>query len=128
MSQISNIATQGLAFQATVLAQTAANIVNARISVPVGSHGELLGALYAPQTVTGVSVPGGGVQARLTPVNPASRLVYDSISPSGYSAVPNVDITTQLVTLSMAASSYKATASLLGVEAALSRTLIDALA
>jgi flagellar basal body rod protein FlgC len=128
MSQISNIATQGLAFQATVLAQAAANIVNARMSVPVGGDGELLGALYAPQNVTGVSVHGGGVQARLVPVNPVSRLVYDSPSASGYAAVPNIDIATQLVTLSMAASSYKATASLFGVEADLSRTLIDALA
>lgn len=128
MSQISNIATQGLAFQATVLAQTAANIVNARTRVPVGSDGELLGALYAPQNVTGVSIEGGGVRAQLVPINPASQLVYDSTSASGYAAVPNIDIATQLVTLSMAASSYKATASLLGVEADLSRTLIDALA
>lgn len=128
MTQIASIATQGLVFQATVLAQTAANIVNARTRVPVGSDGTLLGALYKPQNVAGVSVAGGGVQARLVPINPASFLIFDSNSASGYSAVPNIDLATQLVTLTMAASSYKATASLLGVEADLSRTLIDALA
>lgn len=128
MSQVSSIATQALAFQATVLAQTANNIVNARTRVPIGTDGALLGSLYAPQSVTSVSVEGGGVQAQLVAINPAARIVYDATSPSGTAAVPNIDLATQLVTLTMAATSYKAAASLLGVDAELSRSLIDALA
>lgn len=128
MSQIASIATQALDFQATVLAQTATNIVNARTRVPIGTDGTLLGTLYAPQSVTGVSVEGGGVQAQLVAINPAARIIYDATSPGGTAAVPNIDLATQLVTLTMATTSYKAAAGLLGVEAELSQSLIDALA
>lgn len=128
MNQIGTIAAQGLAYHATVLAQAATNIVSVRVSVPATPDGTLLGALYAPKAVVGVSVEGGGVQARLTPVNPASRLVFDAASPTGYSAVPNVDLASQMVTMMMASSSYKAAATLLGLEAGLSRTLTNVLA
>lgn len=132
MTQIGTIAAQGLAFQATQLAVAASNIVNARVSTPAtataNNGGTLLGALYAPQAVIGTSVAGGGVQALVVPVNPASRLIFDAASPTGFSAVPNVDLASQMVTLIMASSSYKASAQLLRVEAELSNTLTNILA
>lgn len=128
MSQIGTIAAQGLAFQATVLAQAASNIVNARGSVPATGDGTLLGALYAPKAVVGVTVAGGGVQARLAPVTPASRLVFDSASATGFSAVPDVDLAGQMVAMMMASSSYKAAAKLVAIDAELSRSLIKAIA
>jgi flagellar basal-body rod protein FlgC len=128
MPQIGTIAAQGLAFQATQLAVAASNIVNARVSTPATADGTLLGALYAPQAVIGTSVAGGGVQAKVVPVNPASRLIFDAASPTGFSAVPNIDLASQMVTLIMASSSYKASAQLLRVEAELSSTLTNILA
>jgi flagellar basal-body rod protein FlgC len=106
----------------------ASNIVNARVSTPATADGTLLGALYAPQAVIGTSVAGGGVQAKVVPVNPASRLIFDAASPTGFSAVPNIDLASQMVTLIMASSSYKASAQLLRVEAELSSTLTNILA
>jgi flagellar basal-body rod protein FlgC len=128
MTQIGTIAAQGLAFQATQLAVAASNIVNARVSTPATAGGTLLGTLYAPLAVIGTSVAGGSVQAQVMPVNPASRLIFDAASPTGFSAVPNVDLASQMVTLIMASSSYKASVQLLRVEAELSNTLTNILA
>jgi flagellar basal-body rod protein FlgC len=128
MSQIGSIAAQGLAFHATQLAVAASNIVNARVSTPATAGGNLLGALYQPRAVIGTSLAGGGVQAQVVPVTPASKLTFDAASPTGFSAAPNVDLASQMVTLIMASSSYKASAQLLKVEAELSNTLTEILA
>ena len=51
----------------------------------------------------------------------------DPASPTGFSAYPNVNIGAELVNLTMAASSYKAAAALLSVEAEIGDSLIDIL-
>lgn len=123
MSSISTIAAQGLAYQATVMAVAASNIVNARVSVPATREGEILGAIYQPRQVAGVTGATGGPQAAILPVTPAATLVFDATSSTGYSAMPNVDIAAEMMTMMMASSSYRAATRLMAVDASLSDTL-----
>ncbi|MFM2128849.1 MAG: hypothetical protein RL477_395 [Pseudomonadota bacterium] len=128
MSSIGTIAAQALAYQATVMATAAQNIVNARVGAPATAAGEILGAVYQPKTVAGVTTAEGGVSAKLLPVTPATHLVFDGTSPTGYSAMPNVDLGNEMATLMMASSSYRAATRLVAVESALSTTLRQLLA
>jgi len=69
----------------------------------------------------------GGVATTVVPVTPASFVATDANSPTGFSAYPNVNVGAELVNVSLAASSYKAAAQLLRVEAEISDALIDIL-
>ena len=128
MSQIGSIAALGMTFQATRMAVAASNIVNARVSVPATAQGRILDSLYAPRAVAGVSLAGGGVRAEIVPVTPASILAFDAASPTGFSALPNIDLASQMVTMMSAATSYKAAARILAVDSELSGTLAKILA
>ena len=128
MSSILTIAAQGLMVQATRLAVAADNIVNAWDTTPATADGAILGALYQPRTVVGVSDGNGGVTARVVPVTPASALIADGTSPTGYSAMPAVDLASEMLTLTMATTSYRAAAKLLAVDGDLSASLLNAVA
>lgn len=123
MTSIATIAAQGLAYQTTRLAVAASNIVNAGVSAPAGADGTVLGALYRPQTVIGVSTADGGLRAAVMPLAPAARLVLDPASPTGFSALPNVDVAVGMVTLMTASSSYRAATRLIAVDQALADSL-----
>ncbi len=69
----------------------------------------------------------GSVTTTVVPVTPSYFIGTDAASPTGFSAIPNVNIGAELVNLTMAASSYKAAAALLSVEAEISDALIDIL-
>ena len=128
MSSIGTIAAQGLAFQATRLAVAASNIINARTSAEATADGRVLGAIYQPRMVVGVSNQEGGLRAEIRPVNPGSHIVFDAASSTGFSAVPNVDIASEMVTMMIASTSYRAAAQLIALDASLSNTLTDLLA
>lgn len=128
MSTISDIAAQGLMFQATRLSVAADNIVNTGVSAPATADGTVLGTVYQPQTVEGVSNANGGLTAKVVPRSPATSLIADSTSPTGYSAVPAVNLASEMVTLTMAATSYRATAKLLAVDGKLQDALLTAVA
>ncbi len=127
MTSIGPIAISGLNAAATRLGVAANNLVNARSSAFATATGQVLGTVYQPQQVAQSALTTGGVTTTLVPVTPASFIGTDLASPTGFSAYPNVDIGAELVNLSIAASSYKAAAVLLSVEADLSDSLIDIL-
>ena len=112
---------------ATRLGVAANNLVNARSSAFATAEGQLLGAVYQPKQVAQSALSTGGVATSIMPVTPATFLGADSASPTGFSAYPNVDIGAELVNLSLAASSYKAAAKLLSVQAEISDSLTDIL-
>ncbi|MDX1484997.1 MAG: hypothetical protein R3229_10985 [Alphaproteobacteria bacterium] len=127
MLSTGSIAISGLNAAATRLGVAANNLVNARSSAPATVEGTVLGAVYQPQQVTQSSLPTGGVMTTLVPVTPGYFIASDANSPTGFSAYPNVDVGAELVNLSIAASSYKAAARVLSVEASLGDSLIDIL-
>ncbi len=127
MISIGSPAISGLTAAATRIGVAADNLVNARSSATATASGEILGPLYRPQQVAQSTMSSGGVTTTATPVSPASFIATDTASPTGFSAYPNVDIGAELVNLTFAASSYKAAAGLLSVEADLSDSLIDLL-
>ena len=125
MNSIGPIAISGLNAAATRIGVAANNLVNARSGAPARARGETLGAVYRPQQVAQSTPRTGGVTTTLSPVSPAFFVTMDRASPTGFSAQPNVDVGAVLVNLTLAASSYKAAARLLPVEAELSHALID---
>lgn len=122
---IGSIAASGMNAAAVRLGVAANNLVSARSTAPATATGQVLGAAYAPQQVAQSSLTTGGVATSLVPVSPPTVVGPDANSPTGFSAYPNVDIGAELVTLSLAANSYKAAAKVLSVEAESSKTLFD---
>jgi flagellar basal-body rod protein FlgC len=127
MSAIGSIAISGLNAAATRLGVAANNLVNARSSAFATATGEVQGAVYQPQQVAQSALSTGGVAVTVVPVTPASFIGADANSPTGFSAYPNVDVGAELVNVALAASSYKAAAQLLSVEAEISDSLFDIL-
>ena len=122
---IGSIAVSGMNAAAVRLGNAANNLISARSTAPATATGQVLGAVYAPQQVAQSSLTTGGVATTLVPVTPPSFIGPDANSPTGYSAYPNVDIGAELVNLSLAANSYKAAATVLSVEAEISKALFD---
>ncbi len=124
---IGSIAISGLNAAATRLGVAANNQVNARSTAIATAQGEVLGDAYRPQRVAQSTLANGGVTATVVPVSPDHFIGTDPASPTGFSAYPNVNIGAELVNLMIAASSYKAAAALLSVEAEIGDSLIDIL-
>jgi flagellar basal-body rod protein FlgC len=127
MSSIGSIAISGLNAAATRLGVAANNMVNARSSAFATATGAAQSPVYQPQQVAQSTLSTGGGATTVVPVTPASFLGADANSPTGFSAYPNVNIGAELVNVALAASSYKAAAQLLSVEADLSDSLLDIL-
>lgn len=127
MQSLGPIAISGLNAAATRLGVAANNLVSARSGAFATATGVPLGAVYQPQQVAQSTQSTGGVATTVVPVTPGSFVAVNPNSPTGFSAYPNVNIGAELVNLSLAASSYKAAAQLLSVEADLSDALIDIL-
>jgi flagellar basal-body rod protein FlgC len=127
MTSIGSIAISGLNAAATRLGVAANNLVNARTSAFATATGAAQGTVYRPQQVAQSTLTTGGVATTVVPVTPPSFIATDPNSPTGFSAYPNVNIGAELVNLSLAASSYKASAQLLSVESEISDSLIDIL-
>jgi flagellar basal-body rod protein FlgC len=117
MSDAIAISVSGLQASSMWMDAVASNLANARdeSAVPTGATSQQnpgQQTYYQPVTVSQMPVPGGGVEAHLTPVQPASTISYDPSSPSadqnGMVAMPNVDLASQFVNMTEAVTSYKA--------------------
>lgn len=105
------IAVSGLNAASLQLSSTANNIANSQDTASLTPQpGQP--QPYQPTTVTQTAAPGGGTQAALQPVAPASTAIYDPSSPfadsNGNVATPNVDLAQQVVNTSTASLSYDA--------------------
>lgn len=86
------------------------NIVNAGT---VGALDPVDGpAAYTPVDVVAIADRQGGVQTRDVPRNPATFSTYDPNSPyanaDGVVAAPNVDMASEIITLKLAETAYRA--------------------
>lgn len=85
---------------------------------------------YSPVRVQQSDVKGGGVSARIVNASDPYVTSYDASSPDantdGMIAMPNVDMTTELVNVMTARISYEASAKTLKVSNDLQKTALDA--
>lgn len=125
MGSTLDVAVSGLQAAATRLSVAAENIVNARSSAPVEPDGEVPEEVYRPQRVEQRSRAEGGVSAERRPVEPAAFTERDATSPTGFSAVPNVDFGRELVELRRAALSYRQNVEAIRAQMELDEALLD---
>lgn len=110
------------------LSVAAENIVNARSSAPVepGSPGgKVPEGVYRPQRVEQRSRADGGVVAERVPVVPATITARDARSPTGFSAVPNVDFGREMVEMLIAAQNFKASVEAIRAQMEMDEALLD---
>ena len=125
MSSTFDIAVSGLQAATVRLSVAAENIVNARSSAPVEPEGEVPEEVFRPQRVEQRSRAEGGVVAERRPVEPATITERDATSPTGFSAVPNVDFGREMVELRIAAQSFKASVEAIRAQMELDEALLD---
>ena len=125
MSSTLDVAVSGLQVAAARLSVAAENIVNARSSAPVEPGHEVPEEVYRPQRVDQRSRAEGGVSAERRPVEPAAITERDATSPTGFSAVPNVDYGRELVELRLAALNYRQNIEAIRTQMELDEALLD---
>ena len=125
MSSTIDTAVSGLQAATVRLSVAAENIVNARSSAPVEPEGEVPEEVYRPQRVEQRSRAEGGVVAERRPVVPATTTAQDARSPTGYSAVPNVDYGREMVEMLIAAQNFKASVEAIRAQMELDEALLD---
>lgn len=120
-----NIAVSGLNANAERVRVAANNIANAGTTGSVDGTGK---QPYTPQDIVATSVQGGGVATAAVDRQPAYSPAYDPSSPDanaeGMIGVPNVDLTTEIVTAKMAELAYKASAKVIKTAENMQDTLI----
>ena len=125
MSSTFDVAVSGLQAASARLSVAAENIVNARSSAPVEPESEVPEEVYRPQRVEQRSRAEGGVSTQRRPVEPATVTERDARSPTGYSAVPNVDYGRELVELRLAAQSYRQNIEVIRAQMEMDEALLD---
>ena len=126
-----SIAASGLQAASLWLNITASNIANMNDASPAPDAPAVPNAptAYQPLTVSQSPSPDGGVSATPTPVSPASTLAYDPAQPfanlQGMVAMPNVDLASQLVDLTEAKASYRASLAVYQASSDMFKSLLD---
>lgn len=134
MPNILDIAVSGLTNAALRIANATSNIVNASSTAPLPTDGGAYTG-FTPQDVVTLSNDTGGsnlgVNSQLVPRDPAYAPAYDPNSPNanaqGVVAVPNVDISSELVTAKVAQVTYGADAAVIKITDKMQKSLLDAL-
>ena len=134
MTDAFSIALSGLRAQTTRLAATASNIANASTSgtVPSANPSAPASTVYQPLNVSFSSLESGGVAAAVTPDPTGYSVVYDPSSiyanSEGLTAVPNVDLSEEIVNLIETKLLYKANISVIKTQDEMLGDLLDTLA
>lgn len=117
VSSAINIALSGLNAAETRVAVSADNTAN-QSSTRQLVNGQTVDKPYVPQKVDQVSLQGGGTQARVSDVNPASVTVAGQ-------PLPNVDQANEIVQQSLAAYDFKANLKTIKVQDQMQKNLLD---
>lgn len=141
MTDVFSIALSGLGAQQKRLAGTASNIANASTagtvpgtvpSAPASTapSSTVSGStVYKPLNVNLTSLASGGVRADVVADENGYSLAYDPSSPyansEGMIAVPNVDLTTEMVNLLEIKTNYKANLAVLKTQDEMLGALLD---
>jgi flagellar basal-body rod protein FlgC len=127
-------AVSGLNASQLRLYASASNIAGVSASGRLPTSEEPRANAYAPVDVINQSqtssVNGMGVRSEIIPREPAYNPGYDPSSPqanqSGFVAVPNVDLATELVNTKLAEAVYKANSAIIKVSDQMQKRLLDA--
>jgi flagellar basal-body rod protein FlgC len=126
------ISLSGLQASMARLTASASNIANAQSAGRLPSPDAAGPAPYQPVRARQSDVAGGGVTSRFEAVTPGFVPGYDPASPladaHGMVALPNVDLTDELVEMLAARIAFQANAKMLGTVHDLERRSIDILA
>jgi len=133
MSSILSIANSGMLAAQTRLQVSANNVANANSDGPLPSASTAIQSQYAPayvpQQVSQITTAGGGTEAVISNVQPASVAVSDPTAPyadsSGQVAAPNVDLANEAIQQQLAQTSFAANAQVANVYAQMMQTLLD---
>ena len=134
-------ALSGLQASVDQLTASASNVANAQTSGPLAASGfgpaTILGSpgasgpalqAYQPVSVVQSTAPGGGVATSEVPVSPATSPAYDPASPSanaqGLVAMPNVDLSREMVGQMGALNAFKANLATLKVADEMQQSLL----
>jgi flagellar basal-body rod protein FlgC len=136
MSSISTIALSGLNAASRRLDVSASNIANVRSSgaLPAADGTTPSGTqqAYKPLQVVQTDVAGGGTQTSVTTGRTSSVTTYDPeasfANRDGLTASPNVDLSQELINLTLARYSFAANAKVLKADDEMQQTLIDTMA
>ena len=112
-----NIALTGLNAAETRLSVSANNIAN-QSSAKQLVNGKVVNQPYTPQQVQQTSLPGGGTQAQVADINPATVTV-------GGQPLPNVDQSNEIVQQSIASYDFKANLKTIKVQDQMQKSLLD---
>ena len=130
MSDALSIALSGLNAQSQRLSATASNIANVSSSGVVPPKEGT--SVYTPVTVNLTSQGSGGVVADVVPKQNPYSVSYDPSSQNanaeGYIAVPNVDLTEEIVGLTEIKAAFKANLAVIKTEDEMMGALLDTLA
>ncbi|MGB6349363.1 MAG: flagellar basal body rod C-terminal domain-containing protein [Pseudolabrys sp.] len=131
MGIASTIAISGLNAASLRLQVAASNIANSRSDGPLpdAAHAGNFPVAYTPLRVNQTDVAGGGTNAAVTAISPATVSTFDPTAPfansSGMVASPNVDLTSEYVQLLAARLSYAANAAVMRADAQMSAALLN---
>ena len=131
MTDVVSIALSGLGAQQKRLAATASNIANVSTSgsVPAADPSAPASTVYRPLNVNLTSLATGGVQANVSADPKGYSLSYDPSSPyansEGMIAVPNVDLTQEIVRTLEIESAFKANLAVLKTQDEMLGALLD---
>jgi flagellar basal-body rod protein FlgC len=121
-------ALSGLAAAGKRLEVTANNITN-QFTTLTKVDGETINKPYTPQRADQVSVAGGGVEVKVSDVNPASKKIFDPTNPAadanGATDYPNIDLEEQLVKQQLASYDFKANLKTIKVQNEFYKNLLD---
>ena len=127
MDAIVTTALSGLNAATRRLETSARNVANFTAKAPASPEGPPPAGLYRPERVVQTSTA-AGTRAETVPVVPAAFTVQDSASPTGFSAVPNVDLAEEAVNQIVAQRAYEANLAVLKTKDEMDRELVDTFA
>jgi flagellar basal-body rod protein FlgC len=132
MSAISSIALSGLNDAAARVSNAANNIANMTTTSKLPTAGGAYTGYKAQDVVTLSLASGGagqGVTSTVQPTNPSYQVAPGTTSPyanaNGLVAAPNINLTTDMVSLSTAQFSYGANAEVIKTDDRMQKTLLN---
>ncbi len=128
VSSAFNVSLSGLAAASKRLEISANNVAN-QFSTKTIVDGKTVDKPYTPQKVDLLSLSGGGVQAQVSNVNPATVKEFnpqaDNADSQGVSERPNVDPAEEFANQLIASQTYKANLKAIRTQSEIFKNLLD---
>jgi flagellar basal-body rod protein FlgC len=132
MSDVLSVALSGLVAQQQRLDVVANNVANVSTAGRVPTAADPASTVYKPLSVSLTALTAGGVQSQVTQVPNGTSVSYDPqniyANDQGYVAVPNVDITRELVNALESKTLFRANISVIKTQEKMADDLLNIIA